>query len=77
MHKKLTNKEVTKNLLKGNSCENCLVSMSVRFMMKGEAERIMKKSNCEAKLIMEKSRLEWLSPDAGICKRYIQDNIRV
>lgn len=74
MHK-LTDKEITENLLRGNSCKNCLVSMSVQFMMKGEAERIMKKYRCEAKLIITKeARLDWLAPPESICKWYKEND---
>jgi len=57
-------KEITKNLLKENSCRNCKMNITGKF---GEVD------GCEMNIIVSLPVLKWKKPDIGICKRFIEN----
>ena len=62
--KRLFDKEITKNLLKENSCNNCKISMMSNFSA-GTNE-------CEVKIVVVSvGRLKWIEPNLRICKNFV------
>lgn len=63
--------EVAKNLLEGNSCRNCAVSNETQFMNIYNANFVMRKKRCKAKLVSdETTRLRWIAPKEGLCVKW-------
>lgn len=62
----MISKEVTKNLLKGNSCRNCKISKMLNFSA-GTGD-------CEIyTIIVSAGRIMWKEPDIGICEKFVKN----
>jgi len=68
--KKSTNKEITKNLLKGHNCLDCTVSISAQYLFSKEVKKIIKKNRCKATLVQEEDGITFQGPLRSICKQY-------